>query len=295
MNYLSHEPVSQNWSTSLKNNKQKMQKLKATLLHSIRVFLRLFDIGVARYDQVEELLKNPRAQKDLRLFCEFPDGHIAKSIRLLESSRSQLRQDLVVLSYLQFKKNGFFVEFGAADGLVLSNTYLLESQFSWTGILAEPAKTWHRSLSLNRRCCIDHRCVWKKSNESIDFYERDFKECSGVQRAKKGSEISEFLLTKKYSVTTVSLNDLLEEYSSPKIIDYLSIDTEGSEFEILNSVNFNNYIFRFISCEHNFSSNREKVFQLLSSKGYSRVLQIYSEFDDWYIYRPLAAQLDTEL
>lgn len=269
-----------------------MQKLKATLLHHIRVFLRLFNIGVARYDQVEELLKNPRAQKDLRLLCEFPEGQTARLIRLLKSSKSQLRQDLVVLSYLQFKRDGFFVEFGAADGLKLSNTYLLESQFSWTGILAEPARTWHRSLGLNRRCHIDHRCVWNESNKSLNFFERDFKECSGLQLSKKGSGISDFLLMKKYKVTTVTLNDLLEEYSSPKIIDYLSVDTEGSEFEILSSVNFDKYIFRFISCEHNFSLNREKVFQLLNARGYLRILQIYSEFDDWYIYRPFATELD---
>jgi hypothetical protein len=272
-----------------------MQKLKAKLLYIIRAFLGLFNIGLARYDQVEELLKNPRAQKDLKLLGEFPEGQIAKLILLLESSKSQLRQDLVVLSYLQFKRNGFFVEFGAADGIKLSNTYLLESQFSWTGILAEPARIWHRSLGLNRRCHIDHRCVWNESNKSLVFFERDFKECSGVKLSEKRSGISDFFLSKRYNVTTIALNDLLEEYSSPKIIDYLSVDTEGSEFEILSSVNFNKYIFRFISCEHNFSSNREKVFQLLSSRGYFRVLQTYSEFDDWYIYRPFATELDARL
>ena len=52
-------------------------------------------------------------------------------------------QHLFDLSELEFKRNGFFVEFGAANGIDLSNTYLLETEFSWTGILAEPATYGH--------------------------------------------------------------------------------------------------------------------------------------------------------
>lgn len=56
-----------------------------------------------------------------------------------------------------------------------------------------------------------------------------------------------------YDVQTISLDDLLIKYNVPKIIDYLSIDTEGSEFDILNNFNFKNYQFRVITCEHNFT------------------------------------------
>jgi hypothetical protein len=91
----------------------------------------------------------------------------------------------------------------------------------------------------------------------------------------------------KYEVKTISLNDLLVKYNAPFLIDYLSIDTEGSEFEILNNFDFSRYDIRFISCEHNFESNREKIRNLLSINGYERLYEDCSEFDDWYIKRDL--------
>ena len=87
----------------------------------------------------------------------------------------------------------------------------------------------------------------------------------------------------KYEVTTISLIDLLRKYKSPQYIDYLSIDTEGSEYEILNAFDFNEYKFGIITVEHNYTPEREKIFTLLSSKGYKRMYQDISLFDDWYI------------
>ena len=63
---------------------------------------------------------------------------------------------------------------------------------------------------------------------------------------------------------------MLIKYNAPKLIDYLSIDTEGSEFEILKNFDFNNFKFRVITCEHNFSDNREKIYKLLTDNGYIR-------------------------
>ena len=67
---------------------------------------------------------------------------------------------------------------------------------------------------------------------------------------------------RKYKVPTISLLDLLDIHNAPKFIDYLSIDTEGSEYEILNAFDFNKYKFRVITCEHNFTPMREKIYKL---------------------------------
>ena len=77
---------------------------------------------------------------------------------------------------------------------------------------------------------------------------------------------------------------MLETYQAPKTIDYLSIDTEGSEYEILKAFDFDKYKFRVITCEHNFTPMRENIYNLLISKGYERKSTNISRVDDWYIY-----------
>ena len=65
---------------------------------------------------------------------------------IAEKSRAQLKQDIFVLLETGFKRDGYFVEFGATNGVDLSNSWLLEKAFGWTGILAEPARIWHDDL-----------------------------------------------------------------------------------------------------------------------------------------------------
>jgi hypothetical protein len=81
-------------------------------------------------------------------------------------SISQVSQDLLILYFTQLKKNGFFVEIGAADGFYMSNTLLLEI-FGWNGIIVEPLPTWHEKI--------------KKSNSRVIFEDvLDYPELSGI-------------------------------------------------------------------------------------------------------------------
>jgi FkbM family methyltransferase len=201
---------------------------------------------------------------------------------LLKYSKSQIGQDIFAISLLSGKKNGYFVEFGATDGIGLSNTYMLEKEFSWSGILAEPGKNWHYELIANRSCKIDFRCISDKTGKQVVFYESDSPELSTISGLEK-SDSNIRKLKDSYNVETLSLNDLLLNHKAPKVIDLLSIDTEGSELSILESFNFDNYQFAIIVCEHNFTQNREKIFTLLTANGYKRVWHEFTQFDDWYI------------
>jgi len=199
-------------------------------------------------------------------------------------SKSQLKQDLFVLSELGFKRNGYFVEFGATNGVDLSNTYLLEKKFGWLGIVAEPLKSKYAELIRNRSCHIEDKCVWKSSGELLKFLEANDQDLSTIFEyqdkdlhfeSRKNGQISD--------VETISLNDLLEKYNAPRLIDYLSIDTEGSEFEILSNFNFEKYEFRVITVEHNHTNQREAIYNLLTNYGYKRKFEKLSDFDDWYV------------
>jgi hypothetical protein len=88
---------------------------------------------------------------------------------------------------------------------------------------------------------------------------------------------------KKYPVQTISMNDLLSKYDAPTSIDYLSIDTEGSEYEILRALDFHRYSFKVITCEHNDTVSRENIYKLLTSKGYKRKFESLPFAEDWFI------------
>jgi FkbM family methyltransferase len=155
--------------------------------------------------------------------------------RNMDNAHAQLFQDLLVLFLLEEKRDGYFVEFGAMDGIKLSNTFLLENRYGWRGIVAEPARCWHQELTRNRRCSADHRCVWSKSGETLQFNETAQAEYSTID-ALSGSDMHAKARQdgKRYAVETISLCDLLRAHDAPRSIDYLSIDTEGSEFAILD-------------------------------------------------------------
>jgi hypothetical protein len=89
--------------------------------------------------------------------------------------------------------------------------------------------------------------------------------------------------TSSYEVETISLQDLLVAHGAPKYIEFLSIDTEGSEFEILKNFDFQSYRFGAICVEHNFAESRGKINSLLMANGYRQVYADLSDFDDWYI------------
>jgi FkbM family methyltransferase len=225
------------------------------------------------------------AEWDFNFIASYSISDRKYLLKLIPSSKSQLRQDLFVLHHTDFKNNGYFVEFGATDGKQFNNTFLLEKQFDWKGILAEPARTWHSELKKNRPLAtIDTRCVWKISGDLIEFAESPVPELSSIDGIQNQDEhVDARKTSKRYKVRTVSLQNLLESNNAPHDIDYLSIDTEGSEFEILNSFDFSKYNIKIITCEHNYTDNRDKIYDLLSRNGYRRVMEGVSQFDDWFV------------
>ncbi|WP_323813312.1 FkbM family methyltransferase [Cellvibrio sp. NN19] len=202
-------------------------------------------------------------------------------------SHSQILQDLWVLYMLKEKENGYFVEFGACDGLSMSNTLLLEQRYNWKGILAEPNPIWHEQLLKSRKASICKKCVSSSSGEIISFLSTPNEpELSRIEKIipndiheKNGNRD----LTDRIDVETISLNDLLDQYNAPSYIDYLSIDTEGSELEILKSFDFSRHQIQLISIEHaGDTEKRVEIKNILEGNGYTRWRPELSRWDDWF-------------
>lgn len=243
-----------------------------------------FSIGITTSRHLQELEDLHRAYSHLDAVLEIGGARVIELLKPLPASKSQIQQDIFVLSELGLKREGFFVEFGAADGLIMSNTHLLEKEFGWKGIVAEPARCWHRALKRNRGCAIETACVWRESNSTLSFREVPLKALSTIDSYSSSDMYADAREKgKNYAVTTISLEDMLEKHNAPRVIDYLSIDTEGSEFDILDSFDFSRYQFRVITCEHNFTPRREKIFTLLAGKGFRRKFEEHSLGDDWYV------------
>jgi FkbM family methyltransferase len=205
--------------------------------------------------------------------------------KILERYRgnSQLNQDVLCLSLTNFKKNGFFVEIGAADGKELSNTCLMEQKFNWRGILSEPNKCLFEKLKTNRKSFCTDLAVYHTSGLSLTF--ADNHHLSGLTDHFADNHERIISEVNTYQVNTITLNDLLVKYNAPLEIDYISIDTEGSEFEIIENFCFSKYKVKFFTIEHNYvESKRKKTEDLMYSNGYKKILQHLSKFDDWYIY-----------
>jgi FkbM family methyltransferase len=201
-------------------------------------------------------------------------------------SKSQLLQDLFALHCVGFKPEGFFVEFGATNGVTLSNTHILEMRFGWTGVLAEPARCWKVALHNNRKCAIDSRCVWTVSGEKLQFSESTNAELStvGAFASRVDSHAKTRTASQTYSVETITLIDLLRSHDAPRQIDFLSIDTEGSEYSILSHFDFDAFDIKVITVEHSYvEEDREQIRRLLTSKGYVRKFEKFSRWDDWYV------------
>ena len=205
-------------------------------------------------------------------------------------SFAQLNQDINVIEFYKEKKNGFFIDVGAYDGIKFSNTLLLEKELEWNGICIEPGKRFFQKLTENRTATCIEKAVFDKSDLELDFLD-----CGDDDE--KGAMLSG-LITKTicnrtihsfketYKVKTKTLTDILKENNAPKFIEYLSIDVEGAEPNVLRGIDFNEYTFGYISVEFNHSEYMKNIIdEILLNNGY--VFKQFNEFDLDYIHNSL--------
>lgn len=262
----------------------------ALVINKILQFL--FGLVIVRVKSIEALkLERNEFRKgyyDFEFAKFLGRGYEEKVFELLAISKAQNRQDVLALCCSNFKKNGFFVEFGAADGLNISNTKLLEQKFGWSGILAEPSRQWHQNLRRNRDAHIDYRVVHSRTGEMLEFFDTPDPLYSTLKQHRSSDRhIYRRKSGVSYLVESVSLCDLLVEHNAPEIIDFLSIDTEGSEYEILKNFPFEQFKFMVVCCEHNYGKNRKSIVDLFERNGYNRIGVELSGPDDWFVSKDL--------
>jgi len=197
---------------------------------------------------------------------------------------SQLGQDLFVLETLKQKKNGFFIEIGAGNGKYLSNTYLLEREYDWDGILVEPNKSSFKDCTNLRHCKVINKLILNSEMATVLFHEKRIGEFSFSEGY--GNNNSNDVID-SYEIEAIKFEEIFRDFSSIPDIDFLSIDTEGSEVEILSSIDFSKYRPNIICIEHNYvKTNRVYIKNFLKSNGYIIVYSGVSMWDSWFVRKP---------
>lgn len=187
---------------------------------------------------------------------------------------SQLGQDFEVVRRTGGKRGGYFVEVGAHDGMTLSNSLLLELAYGWSGLCVEPNPASFKQLTRVRSCFCSPLPVSDKAGQLVEFKVCKPPMYSGITADPKAVEV-----VAELPLITATLTQLLDAVGAPSRIDYLSVDTEGTELDVLKGIDWAKYSFDYITCEHNFHEPaRTATREYLAEKGY--ILARENQWDD---------------
>lgn len=193
-------------------------------------------------------------------------------------SYSQINQDIWVLEKTNFKKNGYYIDIGCADGENISNTFLLDKYYNWYGLCIDVL-----ARNMEKRTCNVFKGLVYDQEKVVEFVKADFNsDFSGIQEnlTKFKDHMKTSPIEKHQTIITQKVFDA---YNVPKYIDFLSLDVEGSELNVLKGIDFNKHIFKIIMLEHNFEQPaRDNIRQFLEEKNYKYITS--NQWDDIYMF-----------
>jgi len=193
---------------------------------------------------------------------------------------SQLMQDKFVDDYLNQKENGFFIEIGAHDGISCSNTLFFEEFRNWQGVCIEPGIEEFKKLNEKRKSHNIHACISDYDGESEFTYIEGYSMMlSGLSESynrahedRINREVSHHGgIVNKIKMPVFKLQTILDQMNV-SYVDYCSIDTEGSEFNIIKSIDFDKTHISIFSIENNYGDTT--IQNYLATKGYELLTKI---------------------
>jgi FkbM family methyltransferase len=219
-----------------------------------------------------------RKERALRLF-------------LKSNSHSETRNDLWITECIYpGKRDGYFVEAGAAGGKFASSCYVLEARLGWTGICVEPNNNFFQELVENRPHSICEKICLSNQIGQVVFIE-GFNELanpylSGIKsNLEQYKHHSESILHHGREIIkeSTTLEALLKKHNAPKIIDYAAFDIEGSELEVFRDFPFDEYQISALSLECD-GYIWDAITNLLTSNGYREVKNPFNTDKSWERY-----------
>jgi len=194
-------------------------------------------------------------------------------------SYSQAGQEDWVIDFFDGKRNGYFLDVGALDGIQSSNTYILEKKLEWDGLCVEPYYVHFPVLRATRKNLVE-KGVYNKSGH-LSFS----RATSGIN---PGGDMA---------IPTITFRELFKQYNVPSVVDYTSLDIEGAEYEALTQYPFDTHLSILWTIEHNLYLNNDptlknQVKEIMLANDYVIAKENVScpdsnngPFEDWYVHK----------
>ena len=212
---------------------------------------------------------------------------------------SQYHQDTIIDVLLKSKTKGFFIDIGAHDGISFSNSYFFELNRNYNGLCFEPNPDVFHKLKQNRRC----ECINAAISEKTEIVK--FTKCTGplemlsgiskyreekhiertdIDRKSLGGEINEI------EVQAINLNEILNQ-KNIREVDFLSLDIEGGEYNVLTAIDFRKIKIKIIAVELAFPEVEEIIRPYLRKQGFQFLCRtgsdgIFINHDEFGIINP---------
>ena len=184
----------------------------------------------------------------------FDKFHILQNIYLKnkhfikKKSYSMDGEDLEIVKYFENLNNGFYVDVGCYHPVEVNNTYLLYKK-NWKGINIDPNKFSIELFNFLRPDDLNYNlAISNKGGQGEFYYQKKLSKLSTLKKAIAKGVFQENFKTKE--ITTSRLSDLIDKTKfKNKKIDFLNVDAEGSDLDVLKSLNFDIYRPKIICVE----------------------------------------------
>jgi FkbM family methyltransferase len=192
----------------------------------------------------------------------------------------QADQDLLAYLYFRGKRGGFFLDIGAHDGKTYSNTLVFE-QLGWRGVCMEPLPELFAQLKENRRCDCYREALSDTSAPAADFIRAAGVDTLSGLESKMAPTHKDWIAREKgqverITVKSITFPELMARYPEISTIDFLSLDVEGAEMDILRTIDFERYRFGLITveCIDEIPGEGERLRAFMAAKGYGVLLDL---------------------
>jgi FkbM family methyltransferase len=213
--------------------------------------------------------------------------------------------------FFQNRGPGFFVDVGAFDGLLGSNTSYFEKHLDWKGVAFEPNPSAFEVLRVTRSCRLIHGCAYHRDGQ-IPFLALSEREHRKGARSRAPGSLLQLMLDSSHGGAMLSgmpehmgqlhrvewatkamrLNRIRASVPCHRIdtvlndcgvntVDYLSIDVEGAELEVLRGIDFERVQVNVIGVEH--SPGFSDVYELLTTSGFEYQGLLF--FDEIFVHQ----------